>query len=85
MPALVRGLLYTIRYRFREALPILVFAVILTTAYAIFQSNVGTAYRQRTQITMFFFVFMGAGIELKRARVEQARLRSAAAVPAWQR
>jgi 4-amino-4-deoxy-L-arabinose transferase-like glycosyltransferase len=84
MPALVRGLLHTLRRRFREALPILVFAVILTGAYAIFQSNVGTAYRQRTQVTMFFFIFMGAGIELKRSRArEQPPQR--AGVPAWQR
>jgi 4-amino-4-deoxy-L-arabinose transferase-like glycosyltransferase len=85
MPALVRGLIHTVRHRLREALPILVFALILTTAYAIFQSNVGTAYRQRTQITMFFFIFMGAGIEVKRARVAQSRLRTDASVPAWQR
>ena len=31
----------------------------LTLAYALMQGNVGTAYRQRTQVTMFFFVFMG--------------------------
>lgn len=66
MPALFRGLRFTLRTRLREALPILVFAFTLTLAYAVFQSNVGTAYRQRTQITMFFFVFMGAGLEQKR-------------------
>jgi hypothetical protein len=66
MPALLRGLLFSLRTRFRDVLPILVFASTLTLAYAIFQSNVGTAYRQRTQISMFFFVFMGVGLELKR-------------------
>jgi hypothetical protein len=30
------------------------------------QGNVGTAYRQRTQITMFFFIFMGVGIAERR-------------------
>jgi 4-amino-4-deoxy-L-arabinose transferase-like glycosyltransferase len=84
MPALVRGLLHTIRHRLRDSLPILVFAVTLTVAYAIFQSNVGTAYRQRTQVTMFFFIFMGAGIELKKKRAKQASAR-APEVPAWQR
>lgn len=62
MPAFVRGLLYTVRHKFREALPILVFTLTLTLAYAVFQGNVGTAYRQRTQITMFFFVLMGVGL-----------------------
>jgi 4-amino-4-deoxy-L-arabinose transferase-like glycosyltransferase len=71
MPALLRGLLFTIRTRLRDALPILTFAITLTLAYAVFQSNVGTAYRQRTQITMFFFVFIGVGIELKRQRSRQ--------------
>ena len=75
-PALVRGLALTVRTRFRRALPILVFAGALTAAYAVFQGNVGTAYRQRTQITMFFFIFMAAGqVEKQRAR-ELARQRA---------
>jgi hypothetical protein len=56
MPAFVRGLTYSVRQRFRDVLPILVFTVTLTIAYALMQGNVGTAYRQRTQVTMFFFV-----------------------------
>jgi 4-amino-4-deoxy-L-arabinose transferase-like glycosyltransferase len=69
MPALVRGLVFTMRTRFRPALPILVFAAALTCAYAVFQGNVGTAYRQRTQVTMFYFIFMAAGVvEKRRAR-----------------
>jgi hypothetical protein len=66
MPSLARGLLLTIKSRFRDSLPILVFAGTLTLAYAVFQSNVGTAYRQRTQISMFFFIFMGVGLEARR-------------------
>jgi hypothetical protein len=50
-------------------LPILVFASSLTLAYALMQGNVGTAYRQRTQVTMFFFVFMAVGIVLRRQEV----------------
>ena len=66
MPAFVRGVVYAVRHRLREVLPILVFAASLTGAYAMMQGNVGTAYRQRTQISMFFFVFMGVGIVEKR-------------------
>lgn len=73
MPAFVRGLRYTLRHRFRAALPILAFAGTLTVAYAIFQGNVGTAYRQRTQITMFFFIFMGAGLVQKQQSRDKAR------------
>lgn len=70
LPALWRGLRYTFINRFRAALPILTFTAALTIAYAIFQGNAGTAYRQRTQITMFYFVFIGVGI------VEKQRQRS---------
>jgi len=68
MPAFVRGVTYSVRERLREVLPILVFTVTLTIAYALMQGNVGTAYRQRTQVTMFFFVFMAAGIVRGRRR-----------------
>jgi 4-amino-4-deoxy-L-arabinose transferase-like glycosyltransferase len=85
MPALVRGLRYSLRHRFRDVLPIVTFTLILTLAYAIFQSNVGTAYRQRTQIVMFFFIFIGAGIELKRSRRAATRPATAVRAPLWQR
>ncbi len=82
MPALVRGLFHTIRTRFRPALPILVFAASLTCAYAVFQGNVGTAYRQRTQVTMFYFILMAAGVVEKR-RAQQGT-QPALGAPAFQ-
>ena len=72
MPAFVRGLAYAMRHRFSEILPILVFATTLTLAYAIMQGNVGTAYRQRTQISMFFFVFIGVGLVQRQRKGEAA-------------
>ncbi len=66
MPAFVRGLALAVKRHLRAILPILVFAVSLTAAYALMQGNIGTAYRQRTQITMFFFIFMGVGIVERR-------------------
>jgi 4-amino-4-deoxy-L-arabinose transferase-like glycosyltransferase len=83
MPAFLRGLVYTVRHRLRNALPILVFAASLTAAYALMQGNVGTAYRQRTQITMFFFIFMGVGLAERRRQRETVV--AVAAPPAWQR
>ena len=64
-------------------MPIVVFTISLTGAYALMQGNVGTAYRQRTQITMFFFIFMGVGLA-ERRRQREARA-AVAAPPAWQR
>jgi 4-amino-4-deoxy-L-arabinose transferase-like glycosyltransferase len=73
MPAFVRGLAYGLKKHFRAVLPITVFAISLTVAYALMQGNIGTAYRQRTQVTMFFFIFMGVGL------TERRRQRAAAA------
>jgi high-affinity Fe2+/Pb2+ permease len=64
--AFFRGLAFAVKRHLRAVLPIVVFAVSLTLAYALMQGNVGTAYRQRTQITMFFFIFMGVGIVERR-------------------
>ena len=82
MPAFVRGLAYAVRHRLREILPILVFATTLTAAYAIMQGNVGTAYRQRTQVSMFFFVFMGVGL-VQRRREREGRREREALPAAW--
>ena len=53
------------------------FVVALTLAFALFESNAGTAYRHRSQLYVFFFVFMSIGLELRRtAKLEKhARLR----------
>lgn len=61
IPFLVIGLFYTIKNRLRNAFPILMFSLMLTIAYSLFQGNVGTAYRQRTQIQVFLFVLVGVG------------------------
>jgi 4-amino-4-deoxy-L-arabinose transferase-like glycosyltransferase len=78
MPAFVRGLRHAVRHRFREVLPVLAFTTSLTCAYALMQGNVGTAYRQRTQVTMFFFVFMGVGLVEKERRKASRALASTA-------
>jgi hypothetical protein len=83
MPAFVRGLVHAVKHQFRSILPILVFAATLTVAYALMQGNIGTAYRQRTQITMFFFIFMGVGLAERRRQREAS---AAVATPtAWRR
>ncbi len=70
MPAFFRGLLHAVRHRLRDVLPILVFTATLTVAYALTQGNVGTAYRQRTQVTMFFFLFMAVGMVERRRGID---------------
>jgi hypothetical protein len=58
----------------------------LTLAYSIFQGNVGTAYRQRSQILVFYFIFAAVGAVLLKERHEERqreqRLRRQAAADA---
>jgi 4-amino-4-deoxy-L-arabinose transferase-like glycosyltransferase len=81
MPAFVRGLNHAVRHRLRSVLPIIVFAASLTAAYALMQGNVGTAYRQRTQVTMFFFIFMGVGLGERRRRGMPSAIPTASPAP----
>jgi ABC-type Fe3+ transport system permease subunit len=46
------------------------FTTMLTLAYSIFQGNVGTAYRQRSQILIFYFIFVAVGAVLVKERRE---------------
>ncbi len=72
-PFLVVGLWFTFRYRLRQSFVIFIFTTMLTLAYSIFQGNVGTAYRQRAQILVFYFIFVAVGIVLLRERWEERR------------
>ena len=69
-PLLVVGIWFTLSYRLRQALPILLFTVMLTLAYSIFQGNIGTAYRQRSQILVFYFIFVAVGAVLLKEQQE---------------
>ncbi len=73
-PLIFTGLAYTVRHKLKEAIPILIFTLMLTIAYSIFQGNVGTAYRQRTQIQVFLFMFIAVGWTLMQERRENQRL-----------
>jgi hypothetical protein len=72
-PVLVLGLWYTIKHALRQASPILVFTTMLTLAYAVFQGNVGTAYRQRSQLLVFYFIFVAVGYVLIKERREDRK------------
>ncbi len=73
-PALVLGVWFSIKHRFRQVLPILVFTSMLTIAYSVFQGNVGTAYRQRAQLLVFYFIFIAVGYVLLKERSENRKL-----------
>jgi bacteriorhodopsin len=72
-PLLVLGLWFTVKFRLRQASPILIFTAMLTVAYSVFEGNVGTAYRQRAQLLVFYFIFVGVGLVLFKEKQENAR------------
>jgi len=74
-PMLIMGLWFAIKYRLRMISPILIFTLMLTLSYSVFQGNVGTAYRQRAQLLVFYFIFVAVGfVLLKEKREERQRL-----------
>jgi len=72
-PLLVLGLWYALRHRLRQVAPIVIFTTMLTIAYALFQGNVGTAYRQRSQLLVFYFIFVAVGAVLLKEKAEDKR------------
>ena len=88
-PLLVLGWWYAVKHRLRQVSPIILFTTMLTLAYSVFQGNVGTAYRQRSQLLVFYFIFVAVGAvilkekaedrtrEAKRAKQELADLQAA--------
>ena len=54
---------FVLRQRFLEALPLCIFTLGLTLVYALYQTNAGTVHRQRTQLLIFFVIFVSIGWE----------------------
>jgi hypothetical protein len=75
-PLLVLGWWYALKHRLRQVAPIVLFTTMLTLAYAVFQGNVGTAYRQRSQLLVFYFIFVAVGAVLMLEKREDKRLKA---------
>ena len=76
-PLLILGVWFSVKYRLRQMSPILIFTSMLTLAYSVFQGNVGTAYRQRAQILVFYFIFVAVGSVLVKEKRDERRRRAA--------
>ena len=50
-----------------------IFTTMLTLAYSLVQGNVGTAYRQRSQLLVFYFIFLAVGAVIMKERAEDRR------------
>lgn len=72
-PLLVLGWWFALKHRLRQVAPIVLFTTMLTLAYAVFQGNVGTAYRQRSQLLVFYFIFVAVGAIILKEKQEDKR------------
>lgn len=66
-PVMISGLWHAMKKHLRESFVIVIFTIGLTLVYALYQSNVGTAYRHRSQLYVFFVLFISIGLDLRRA------------------
>lgn len=78
-PLLVLGWWYAVKHRLRHVAPIVLFTTMLTLAYAVFQGNVGTAYRQRSQLLVFYFIFVAVGAVILKEKSEDKQRQAAQA------
>jgi hypothetical protein len=83
VPMVVKGFWYAVRHRLKESFAIVIFTVGLTLVYALYQSNVGTAYRHRAQLYVFFFIFISIGLDLRRKAKLQKRSQMAFGRPSF--
>jgi 4-amino-4-deoxy-L-arabinose transferase-like glycosyltransferase len=67
-PSLLRGIRTVLKQRFAELSPLLIFSATLSVGYALSHGNVGAAFRQRTQIFVFLFIFVALGWYQKKCR-----------------
>ena len=81
-PLLVLGVWFSIKHRLRQMSSIFIFTTMLTLAYSVFQGNVGTAYRQRAQLLVFYFIFVAVGAVLVKEKREEKRQKAAEALRA---
>lgn len=81
MPLMVRGYWFSLRNNLRQSFVICTFVLGLTLAFALYQSNAGTAYRHRSQLYVFFFVFICIGLEQRRKAKLEKRARMYPQVP----
>lgn len=70
IPFMVFGIWYAVKNKFRQSVAVLVFTLLLTVSYSMFQGNVGTAYRMRAQMLTFYLIFVAAGIVLWKEKKE---------------
>jgi hypothetical protein len=72
-PLALWGVLRGLRRNFQGSVLLLVPAVLLTGFYALYAGNIGTVYRMRVQVWLFFSIFVGWGWEALREKRRSTR------------
>ena len=70
-PAIFLGMKRGLRLNFQGNILLITITVVMTCFYSLYVSNIGTAYRMRSQIWLFWVIFVGWSHEhryMKRAR-----------------
>lgn len=70
------------RGRVASALPFVAFGLLATVAYALVESNLGTAYRHRAQVLILYLLFAAIGLASRSERVAARQPSAALGLPA---
>ncbi len=74
LPAVWRGMRYALRHHSQAAVTLLCFVGLITVAYALVETNLGTAYRHRAQVLVVYLIFAGVGLAHRRRHVGEKSL-----------
>ena len=75
LPFMGIGIWYALKNKARQSVAIMLLTLLLTLSYAMFQGNVGTAYRMRAQMQIFYFIFVAVGLVIWKEKRENQRIR----------
>jgi len=67
LPVVMLGVAYSVRARFSSAVPLVSFLLITSLGYALVLGNLGTSYRERDQLLVVMFAFVGVALGHLRA------------------
>ena len=73
LPLVILGIVVTVRKAAMRAIPSLVFLAITGVGYALVISNLGTSYRERDELSIVMFTFVGVAVDAIATRLERRR------------
>jgi hypothetical protein len=74
LPLVVVGVVYSIKLKFVRAFPVVSFLAVMGIGYALVLGNLGTSYRERAQLLVVMFAFVGVALRLVADRLSDRRM-----------